>query len=59
LSVLWMGGTSGHYVDYRTAIRTLAAPSHVDRMPGRYFATPTVTDADGDRDTFVIEVVAR
>ena len=33
-------------------------PSHTYRSPGRYFAKLTVTDEDGDRDTFVSEVVA-
>ncbi len=33
-------------------------PAHTYRAPGRYFVRLTVTDADGDRDTSVSEVVA-
>ena len=111
MSVLWMRGTSVHYVAFRTSLTTLLlnggnlpptasvtssrrvgrAPftvefdggpsqdpdgsiatyawdfgdgatrrgrrvSHTYSSPGRYFATLTVTDDDGDRDAFVVEV---
>ena len=33
-------------------------PSHTHRSPGPYFVKLTVTDEDGDSDTFVSEMVA-